>query len=84
MRSISAVKGGGVQELKELVSLKPGKNLLQMTVDEAGQVTEQNESNNVYRLTVIVEGSCSPMPAASGGGVSPAVRKAVEGSMPGR
>lgn len=85
MRTISSVKGGGVQEVKELVSLKPGTNLLKLTVDEAGQVTERNESNNVYRLTVIVEGSCSPMPAASGGaGVSPAARKALEGTMPGR
>jgi hypothetical protein len=49
--------------------LRPGANVVRLSVDSAQQVAEGNEGNNVLAVTVNVNGSCgsrgaSPQPAA--------------------
>lgn len=40
------------------VALKPGQNVLTLTMDQRNQVKESNENNNVFRLTVTLSGEC--------------------------
>lgn len=54
--------------------LRPGTNLLSLTVDSAQQVAEGDEGNNALSVTVTVNGSC--------GGVSPSARPAPERQAP--
>lgn len=42
----------------DTVGLKPGRNILTLTLDQRNQVKESNENNNVFRLTVTLTGEC--------------------------
>jgi hypothetical protein len=48
----------------ETIGLKPGQNVLTLTLDSRGQVVEANESGNTVRITVILGGECGAAKAA--------------------
>jgi hypothetical protein len=45
--------------VSDSLSLKPGQNPLTLDIDKGGLVKEVNETNNQFRVTVNVTGSCS-------------------------
>jgi hypothetical protein len=53
------VAAGGVKSEKDLVPLKPGRNQLQLVLDDLHQVKESNEANNTFHVNVNVTGSCA-------------------------
>lgn len=71
-RSWPPLAGGAAKTEKDLVSLKPGHNLLSLTLDNLHKVLESNESNNQFRVIVNLSGSCGAavgiVPPPAGGG----------------
>jgi hypothetical protein len=55
---------GDVMQQTETIGLKPGQNVLTLTLDSRGQVVEANESGNTVRITVILGGECGAAKAA--------------------
>jgi hypothetical protein len=53
---------GGADTQIDLVRVRPGTNVLSLTLDDMGQLSESNEANNQFRLMVNVTGSCGPAP----------------------
>lgn len=47
----------------DLVMLKPGQNILSLTLDHLNQVKESNENNNSFQLIVNLSGNCGAAPA---------------------
>lgn len=70
--------------------LKPGLNMLTLSVDSANQVQETNEANNTFRVTVTVTGTCgaagmtSPatLPGSPAGPKMPAMPQPKPGRLP--
>jgi hypothetical protein len=60
-RQWSPLSPGASANQTEMVSLRPGQNLLTLTIDQKNQVKESNENNNQYRLPVNVTGNCSEL-----------------------
>lgn len=54
----SPITPGGVRSEKDLIPLKPGKNVLQLVLDDLHQLQESNETNNTFHVNVNVTGSC--------------------------
>jgi len=44
----------------DILRLRAGNNTLTLTLDAASQVRESNESNNQYRVTLVLDGHCLP------------------------
>ncbi len=68
------IAAGGSKEETDLVRLKPGQNLLHLTLDDLGKVQESNEGNNRFRIIVNVAGICGPKPGIvppPAGGLAP-------------
>lgn len=70
-RSWLPLAPGGASTQTDLVMLKPGVNILRLTLDNLNQVSESNEGNNVFLLTVNVTGICGSTPAVRGGPALP-------------
>lgn len=51
-----------VKSEKDLVLLKPRRNVLQLILDDLNQVQESNETNNTFHVNVNVTGSCGAAP----------------------
>jgi subtilase family serine protease len=68
-RAWSPIAAGGVKSEKDLVPLKPGRNVLQLVLDDLHQMQESNEANNTFSLTINVTGSCG-----AGTGITPPAR----------
>jgi hypothetical protein len=74
------VSASGQDTEKDLVSMKPGMNILQLALDSTGKVQESNEGNNQFRLRVNLTGSCGsapgivPPPPGAGTGAQPSTR----------
>jgi hypothetical protein len=58
----SSITPGGVKSEKDLMPLKPGKNVLQLVLDDLHQLQESNEKNNTFHVNVNVTGSCGAAP----------------------
>jgi hypothetical protein len=55
----------GAKTDKDLLPLKPGSNKLKLVLDDLQEMTESNEANNEFHITVNVTGSCgATAPAA--------------------
>jgi hypothetical protein len=79
-----AIPAGGTEPRTDTLSLKPGANELTLTLDYMDQVKESNETNNVYRMTISVSGSCGaavppPPGGAPSGSTPPAGRPGTRG-----
>lgn len=70
-RSWLPLAPGGASTQTDLVMLKPGLNVLRLTLDNLNQVSESNEGNNAFPLTVNVTGSCGSGPVVRGGATVP-------------
>lgn len=62
-RSWLPLAPGGASTQTDLVMLKPGLNVLRLTLDNLNQVSESSEGNNTFPLTVNVSGICGSAPA---------------------
>jgi hypothetical protein len=67
-----SIPPNGTVERVDTLPLKPGRNTLYLTLDSGNAVTESNEGNNLYRISVDLSGACGPTststpPAAAGG-----------------
>jgi titin len=49
---------GASMSQTDTINLKPGQNLLTLSLDQMNQVKESNENNNQFRLTVNLTGQC--------------------------
>jgi CARDB len=58
----SPITPESVKSEKDLVPLKPGRNVLQLVLDDLQQVQESNETNNTFHVNVNVTGSCGAAP----------------------
>lgn len=67
------IPAGGSVQRTDTLPLKPGVNRLALALDYLNQVRETNDGNNVYPLTITVNGSCGLTPPATPGGSAPAV-----------
>ena len=59
MASVASLAAGASVRRVDTLPLKPGVNQLVMGLDNQGAVQEQNEDNNIYTLTVVLNGSCN-------------------------
>lgn len=70
-KNFQAIAPGASLAQSDTITLKPGPNMLTLSVDSANQVQETNEANNTSRVTVTVTGTCGAAgvtsPAASPG-----------------
>jgi hypothetical protein len=57
-RQIPSIAPGGTQTPHDQVELTPGKHLLTLELDDTHQVTEANETNNTFKITLNVTGNC--------------------------
>ncbi len=73
-----ALAANGQATARDLVSLRPGVNDLLLTFDPSNKVAEASETNNQFRLRVVVAGACG----AARGAASPAVAPALPGVVP--
>lgn len=64
-RDWPALAPGAVSSQSDTLGLKPGQNILTLTLDQRNQVRESNENNNQFRLTVTLSGECGPAPQRS-------------------
>lgn len=53
------IASGASSSQTDVIGLKPGVNQLTLTIDKNNQVKETDENNNLFRLTVTVNGPCS-------------------------
>lgn len=65
-RSWLPLAPGGTSKQTDLVMLKPGLNLLRLTLDNAKQVAESNEGNNEFQVSVSLNGICGGTEAVRG------------------
>jgi hypothetical protein len=70
--SYPPIQANGTVERVDTLPLKPGRNVLYLTLDPGNAVAESDENNNLYRVAVDVAGECgasstSGPPAAQGG-----------------
>lgn len=67
--SYPSIPANGTLERVDTLPLKPGRNVLYLTLDSDNAVAETNENNNLFRVAVDVSGACEPAsaPAAPGG-----------------
>jgi hypothetical protein len=73
--SYPPIPAGGSLQRTDTLALKPGVNHLSLTLDPQNQVRESDENNNVYPLTITVNGTCGMAPGpAPGGRTSPGTR----------
>ena len=68
--SYPSIPANGTVERVDTLPLKPGRNVLYLTLDSGNGVAESNESNNLFRVAVDLAGACgpasnSPVPGAS-------------------
>ena len=68
--SYPSIPANGTFERIDTLPLKPGRNVLYLTLDSGNGVAESNESNNLFRVAVDLAGACgpasnSPAPGAS-------------------
>jgi hypothetical protein len=61
-RAWKPIAAGSADTQTDLVSVKPGANVLSLTLDDTGQLQESNEANNQFRMMVTVSGSCGLAP----------------------
>jgi hypothetical protein len=54
-----ALAAGAMKPEKTLLPLKPGMNVLHLTLDDLGQLKETDTANNKSQINVQVRGSCS-------------------------
>jgi hypothetical protein len=57
-KSWAPLTPGATAKQSDILGLKPGTNILTLTLDHRDQVKETNEINNNLRLTVILNGEC--------------------------
>jgi hypothetical protein len=62
-RRWGSIAPGAQDTQKDLIALKPGQNILELTLDDLNQVQEVNENNNRFRVVVNLSGSCGGAPA---------------------
>lgn len=65
-----SIPAGGSLSRTDTLPLKPGANHLTLALDPMNQVKESNEGDNLYTLTITVNGTCglvSPAPASTPG-----------------
>lgn len=53
----------GTLERVDTLPLKPGRNVLYLTLDSGNAVAESNENNNLFQVTVDLNGVCGPASA---------------------
>jgi hypothetical protein len=68
--SYPSIPANGTVERVDTLPLKPGRNILYLTLDSGNAVAESNENNNLFRVAVDLAGVCgpasnSPAPGAS-------------------
>ncbi len=72
-RSWPPLAPGEMRDETDLVNLKPGQNILSLTLDNIHKVNESNEQNNQFRIVVNVSANCGLAPVAPQPRVSPAL-----------
>lgn len=60
-------------DLLDRVSLSPGTHELKLVIDPLGQVTETDETDNTYSISLVVTGESAPVPAGRLPDLRPAV-----------
>ena len=63
-KSWPSLAPGAVMRQTETIGLKSGQNVLTLTLDSRGQVTESNEADNTLRITIVLSGECGATQAA--------------------
>lgn len=63
--SYPPIPAGGSAQKTDTLLLKPGVNRLTLTLDYLNQVREGNDANNIYQLTLTVNGKCGLSTPAS-------------------
>jgi hypothetical protein len=58
------IVAGAMKTAKTTLSMKPGMNVLSLTLDDLGQLKESNTANNKSTVNVQVSGSCGTLPPA--------------------
>lgn len=76
-RSWAPLGPGETREETDLVNLKPGQNILSLTLDNLNQVSESNEQNNQFRMIVNVSGNCGSAAVTPQRGIAPPSAPAV-------
>mgnify|MGYP001568906779 CR=1 FL=1 len=61
------IPAGGTVERVDTLPLKPGRNVLYLTLDSTGAVAENNENNNLTRIAVDLSGECGTVAPATPG-----------------
>jgi hypothetical protein len=56
------IEAESVRSEKDIIPLRPGRNVLQLVLDDLHQVQESNETNNTFHVNVNVTGSCGAAP----------------------
>jgi hypothetical protein len=59
-RAHGALAMGATASAEVMIALRPGNNVVTLTVDSSNQVAESNEGNNAVRVAILVNGSCAP------------------------
>lgn len=62
--SIAPIPAGGSLARTDTLPLKPGVNKLTLALDQLNQVKETNENDNIYQVTITVNGTCGLSPRA--------------------
>ncbi|MBW6508422.1 MAG: hypothetical protein K0A94_02650 [Desulfuromonadales bacterium] len=57
-RNWTGLAAGAKATHTDLLPLKPGNNAITLTLDQRRQVQESDENNNLFRLNVLLNGSC--------------------------
>lgn len=75
-RNWPSLAPGAVSRQNETVGLKPGQNVLALTLDSRRQVVEANEADNTVRVTIVLSGDCdsSAIKAPTTAPVTPQVK----------
>ncbi len=59
-RQWPSIGPGQASTQTDLLRLRPGTNTLTLHIDPGNQVREANEGNNLYRVTIQINGRCEP------------------------
>ena len=62
---------GEMRDEIDLVNLKPGQNILSLTLENSNKVNESNEQNNHFQIVANVSGHCGPSSMPPQRAVSP-------------
>jgi len=57
-RNWTGLAAGAKATHTDLLPLKPGNNAITLTLDQRQQVQESNENNNLFRINLLLSGSC--------------------------